>query len=187
MEFSMLHHVGMRKDKLTPAFDHQLTIVSYLRTMLDQSIYPEQTITVAFLHDIIEDNPDVTPDIIEDMFGEQIAKSVCALTKKSKTIHLTTEDYYGKRMHLCPIASIVKGADRIHNHQSMVGVFDLSKQIEYIDETQNYVLPMLKTARRVFHAQEPIYENIKNILICQIDLIKEIHNQLIPKANDNEN
>lgn len=57
----------------------------------------------------------------------------------------------------------------------MIGVFDRDKQNEYIFETNEYVIPMIKKARRLFPQQEPAYENAKHFLRCQVELIKAIH------------
>jgi hypothetical protein len=42
-----------------------------------------------------------------------------------------------------PIASLVKGCDRMHNFQSMPGVFTIPKQVEYLAEGEEDILPML--------------------------------------------
>ena len=42
---------------------------------------------------------------------------------------------------------------------------------EYISECEKHILPMLKEARRIFPEQEPAYENIKLVLMSQIELI----------------
>lgn len=178
MEYAMVCHTGYRKDGVTPTFSHQLDITSYLRTMLDQMIHPERTLAVAFLHDTVEDVHGVSFDMLESDFGHEISGIVRILTKTYDGIDnakLPIELYYRDTMAGCPVASLVKGADRIHNHQTMVGVFSLQKQVEYIQETQKYVLPMIKSARRLIPQQEPIYENMKNILNSQIELIQTIH------------
>lgn len=77
-----------------------------------------------------------------------------------------------------PIASVVKGVDRCNNQGSMLGVFSLPKQKEYIDETQNYILPILKTARRRFPSQAPIYEKIKHLLNREIILFEAMHAEI---------
>lgn len=76
---------------------------------------------------------------------------------------------------------MVKGADRIHNQQSMVGVFTLDKQSAYISETKDLVLPMLKRARKRFTTQEAVYENEKLLLMNQNSLINNIHESLKAK------
>ena len=61
------------------------------------------------------------------------------------------------------------------NLQSMVGVFKLEKQKEYIREVHDLFFPMLKKARRLFPHQVNAYENIKHILESQIQLIEAVH------------
>lgn len=68
-----------------------------------------------------------------------------------------------------PIASLAKGIDRMHNHQSMHGVFSAEKQKSCIEETETYILPMLHVARNQFPQQEAAYQNIKHVLQTQIE------------------
>ena len=167
MDFGANYHVGSRKDG-TPEFYHQISIVSYLRTLpsLDRL---EDTLTTAFLHDIREDY-NVSHDTISSKFGKDVADAVSKLSKESgDNLHK-----YFAPMSECPIASIVKGADRIHNFQTMTEVFTKEKQEEYILECKLYIMPMLKEARRKFVSQEPAYENIKLVLTNQMELIEQI-------------
>lgn len=57
----------------------------------------------------------------------------------------------------------------------MVGTFTKEKQLSYTEETEKFVLPMLKTARRNFPEQESVYENEKLLLKSQIVLIRKIN------------
>jgi (p)ppGpp synthase/HD superfamily hydrolase len=167
MEFAYKYHTGTRKDGITPEFHHQVSIASYLRTL--QLKYQEEALATAFLHDIIEDHK-VDLKVISAEFGEDIAKAVKLLTKKNIGEAPDTETYFDN-MSNCPIASLVKGGDRIHNFQTMIDIFTPEKKQEYIDECENHILPMLKEARRKFPEQEPAYENIKLVLMSQIELI----------------
>lgn len=176
MEWAFDHHRGTRKDGTTPIISHQLSVVYYLRTVYQNLLYPEQTFCVAFLHDIAEDC-NVPIQDISNNFGEGIAAAVRLLSKEyhgMDTPPKETENYYMSISDNC-IASITKAADRIHNVQTMVGVFNKEKQKQYIKETNEYVIPMIKRARRIFPQQEPSYENAKHMLKCQIELIEAIH------------
>lgn len=177
LEFGLDHHTGLRKDGCTPEFDHQISIALFVKTLVSSLDYPEETIAAVFLHDIPEDT-NVGHEEIEVRFGKRVATSVRYLTKKHRGIASPVYIYY-REMVNDAIASIVKGCDRMHNIQTMQGVFDKPKQNAYIKDTEEYVLPMLKTCRRFFTTQEPAYENIKGILLTQIELIKAIH-----KASD---
>lgn len=170
LEFGDEHHTGLRKDGVTPEYEHQIRIAHYLRTLHASFIFPEETFAAVVLHDVVEDHP-VALDVIYRRFGSTIGLAVDLLTKtKGKTL----EEYY-RMMEDNPIASIAKGGDRIHNHSTMMGVFNAQKQLKYIDETNTLIIPMLRNARRRFPQQECAYENIKHVLRSQIDLIVKIH------------
>lgn len=167
-------HTGKRKDGVTPEFYHQLCIGHYLRTLHHGLDRPAETLTAAALHDVREDYF-VPHEEIEALFGANVAKAVEALTKINPDNTKKDTQAYFDAIAACPIASVVKGADRIHNLQSMLGVFSAKKQAEYLEESQTYFLPMVKKARRQFYSQEPVYENIKLMLDSQIQLFKAIH------------
>jgi len=170
MEFAYKYHTGIRKDGVTPEFHHQISISSYLRTLHGLKSQ-EEVLATSFLHDIVEDYK-VDLKIITAEFGEDIARAVKLLSKKNvgDDQELDIEVYFEK-MSACPIASIVKGGDRIHNFQTMIDIFNSQKKQEYISECEKHILPMLKEARRIFPEQEPAYENIKLVLMSQIELI----------------
>lgn len=172
MEFAASYHTGTRKDGVTPEFDHQISIAHYVRTLPDL-MNVEETLCVVFLHDVREDF-DVTDAEIRGRFGGTVADAVESMTKTFRGRKKNTETVFDQ-IGNDSIASIAKGADRIHNHQTMAGVFSIEKQKQYIEETETYFLPMLKHARRLFPQHEPAYENVKHVLLSQIGLIKSIH------------
>lgn len=173
LEFGKGFHTGVRKDGFTPEFDHQLSIGQYVRTLFSGLTYPEATMATVFLHDVREDYG-VAAEIIESKFGSIVSSAVEALTKEFRGVKKDAAWTF-RGISEDPIASIAKGADRIHNFSSMVGVFSVPKQKEYIKEGEEFFLPMLKAARRRFPRQEPAYENIKMVLLSQMSLIKAIH------------
>ncbi len=179
MEYAAKYHKGLRKDGVTPEFYHQLCIAGYVRTL--HLIYSEETMATAFLHDLIEDY-DISASELERQFGKEIAFPVSLLSKRRDGYTIENTPYY---LNICndPIASVVKGADRIHNFQTMIGVFDITKQKEYIEDCKVGLLPMLKKARRKFPEQEPAYENIKHALLSQIDLIECLHKYFDTASN----
>ena len=169
MEFAAGWHTGTRKDG-APEFSHQVWQVAYIRTLDPMLLHAEETIATIFLHDVVEDYP-VTPDMLHERFGPAIAGPSCRMAKVVAGRKKDEADYFGD-MALCPIASVAKGVDRIHNHKTMKGAFSAIKQHDYLGETEADILPMLKSARRRFPAQEPVYENIKHMLISQIELYR---------------
>lgn len=169
LEFAAKYHTGLRKDGVTPEFHHQISIAHYIRT-LPGLIEPEAVLCTSFLHDIIEDK-NIPPDSIRNQFGDKVATAVVLMSKKYMGEVKQTDEYY-RAMRSNPIASICKGGDRIHNFQTMPSVFSCEKQLRYIAECEEHILPMLAEARNHFPVQELAYENIKHALKGQIELIK---------------
>lgn len=176
MEFADSHHNGLRKDGITPEFDHQISIALYALT-LPTILYPEETMATIMLHDVREDK-DITELEILSLFSNtdkarRIADAVDAMTKVVRGVKRDEVELFAE-MADDPVASIAKGCDRIHNLQSMVGVFSKEKQAQYIEEAKTLFLPMLKTARRNFPFQVTAYENIKFVLKSQMELISAV-------------
>ena len=190
LEYASRFHTSSRKDKLTPEFNHMIIIASYLRTLSDGFSYREETLALAFLHDLPEDY-DISFEKIEQDFKNEweiqekiysrenldlfdIPKMMAALrllTKKyNKTV--TPPDIYFSAMETDPIASIVKGVDRIHNFATCGNIFSPTKKQSYMKETELFILPMIKQAQRNFPQQNNVYENIKLVLKMEMDLIE---------------
>ena len=100
------------------------------------------------------------------------------MTKVYQGVKLPNDIYYGNLTNLedgAKIASVCKGFDRVHNLMSMLGGFTPEKQVSYIQETKDFTIPMLKLARRNFPSQECVYENIKFIMMNQIQLYNALN------------
>ncbi len=172
MELGLTHHDGDRKNG-NPEFSHQIFQAQYART-LGTLMYPEETLAVIFLHDIYEDHG-VAISTLHAEFGEMVGNGVDLMSDKdSQGRDKPTEAYYGMMVE-SPVASIAKGIDRMHNFQSMLDVFTFEKQERYIVETRDHIFPMMKWARKKWTQQEPAYQNIKHVLLTQMDLIQAMH------------
>jgi (p)ppGpp synthase/HD superfamily hydrolase len=175
LEFAVHLHEGLRKDGVTPKFYHQLSIARFLLTLEPHFLHPEETLATAFLHDTPEDNDEiVTFGDLKDKFGDRVARSTRLVTKKYRGSKIPYDRYF-EDMAQDPVASLVKGVDRAHNVQTMLGVFKIEKQQSYLKEVEEWFFPMLKTARRLFPQQAPAYENIKTLLRCQVRLYESLH------------
>lgn len=172
MEIVRNLEVGTRKDGQTPKFQHQLAIVRLLTTLYPHYIFPEETITAGFLHDILEDHSSsFSQHDLELEFSPLVAEAVEALTKKSPG-RTKTKEFYFQEISNNPIASIGKCVDRAHNLQTMQGVFSPQKQLDYVQEVEDYFFPMIRYARRKYPQQYQAYENLRIILRNQTHLIK---------------
>ena len=177
MEMGIDAHDGERKNG-NPEFSHQMFQAQYART-LPSMMYPEETLAVIFLHDIVEDH-DVPISTIHAEFGEMIGNGVDLMSDVDAQGNPRPLELYYPAMVSSPLASLAKGIDRMHNFQSMLDVFDLPKQERYIEETREHILPMMKAARKRYTQQEPAYQNIKHVLLTQMDLILAMHRAKMP-------
>ena len=179
MEMGLDHHTGLRKNG-NPEFSHQMFQAQYART-LPSIMYPEETLAVIFLHDIVEDH-DVAISTIHADFGEMIGNGVDLMTDVDAQGNERPPEVYYPAMVTSPLTSLAKGIDRMHNFQSMRDTFDLAKQDRYIEEARTHILPMMKLARKKYTQQEPAYQNVKHVLLTQIELILAMHAASKPKT-----
>jgi GTP pyrophosphokinase len=173
MNFAEKFHTGTRKDG-QPEFSHQVSQACYARTMERYMLHPEAVLAVIFLHDVMEDY-DVSYETLVAMFGKLIADAVVKMSKVRGGVKIPSATYFAD-LSTCAIASLAKGFDRVHNLLTMVGGFKPEKQIEYLKETMEDIVPMLKEARRTHVSQEPIYENIKFVMTNQTILYNSMLN-----------
>ena len=151
------YNVGLRKDGKTPGLHHEVQIALSVSQVKDVS-EEELCIVVSLLHDVQEDHQIPSEDI-EREFGKVVREAVWKLTKKYAGTIKNKKDYI-EAIALCPIASIVKGLDRVNNLQSMIEVFTIEKITDYTNEADNIFLPMLKKAGKLFPEQQAAYHAI---------------------------
>lgn len=166
----VLTYKGNRKDGVTPIYVHMLCVADFLRSF-DVS---DDLFAIALLHDSTEDKFSTSNQILKT-YDLDISRCVQNLDKTGKT-----EQEYYYNISDCPRCSVVKGSDRIHNLQTIVGVFSIEKQKSYIEETKRNVLPMLQKASSRFPGLTPIYLCINRILNSQIELIEHLHKAISP-------
>lgn len=170
LQFARELHNGMRKDQVTPEFQHQLEISLYITTLKDLTRDEEQTCVVcALLHDTMEDYS-VERDTIGNKYGTTVAENVWALTKKYKGVIKGKEQQMQELVNN-PYGAIVKGADRIHNVNSMFGVFTQQKQTSYLEEVTRYFLPMIRNAKRKHPKLSSAFSNIEHVLRSQYHIV----------------
>ena len=168
-EFALATHTGRRKNG-DPEMIHQLRMAHCLRTLESGLDDAPLAIACAMLHDIREDYG-ISRAEIRQRFGAVVDEKVELLTKESDGVRKSDKEYYAA-LSKDPIAAIVKAVDRSHNHSTMGEAFSIEKQLSYMVETEEFVLPMIKEASRAFPWQEPAFENVKLTLLSQISLAR---------------
>lgn len=167
--FSMLHGDEVRKDGVTPGFAHQINMLAFARNLHTMLMVPKAVYVSILGHDGIEDYP-LKRSQIESMFN-YYAGYLNALDKNCEGTPKSKEVYFAD-LSECPVTSVVKAIDRIHNFSTMHGVFSATKIEKYVKEGREYFLPMLKRARRNFPQQSPVYELLKSVLVLQLSAME---------------
>lgn len=175
--FAENYHTGFRKDGVTPEFQHQIEIALYATTLKGISLEDEsKLLQMIMLHDVVEDY-NVSLVEIEKMFGKDIAEGVEAL---SKVVNGHKKDMvsYMRDLITFPLAALAKGCDRVHNVQSMRGVFNYTKQQQYGMEVREHFLPMLRAVRDRAPQYRQAINNIKSMLENQVQWVEYLHESL---------
>ncbi len=171
-------HSKQKRKSGEPFLSHPIRVASALISM---KIHDDETISVAILHDVLEDCPEWTSQKLQDEYHikSSIIEKVLKLTKQENQ---TNEKYYEEvRQQISTI--LVKIADRCHNVSTMSGAFDSEKIHSYIRETEQFVLPLCKFGSKMFpEYSDQLYTmkyHIQSILKTIKNLYKEGKNEEI--------
>jgi len=152
-------HKGQKRDDGADYFDHPIRVCRYL---LNHGIRSDVILAASLLHDVIEDTS-ITKEELTEIFGEEVAHIVSLLSKKK---NIPAEAYY-KDITTDIRAIIIKAADRACNIGDMIDCYSVERLEKYINDTKEYVLPIMKNARR-------IYLEHSDLLVAFRDHIKDV-------------
>lgn len=170
MDFAEKHHKGKRVGG-APEFSHQVWIASYITAFNFDRKTEEQLLVLAFLHDILEDKK-VTKEKFKELFGERnlhltdILSKVIRTTKETKSM-----DEYVAGINENPLTVIVKISDRLNNLICMMDTKTPEKQSDYIDNTNEYYLPLVSEAIDKHSEFANIFTMMKTDLEDQISAV----------------
>lgn len=170
--FADIHKDEVRKNGAR-GFYHQLSILSYIRNF--HSLLPDPVaVYITILgHDAVEDYPHCE-EAVRENFPDHF-QYIRRMSKISNGLKMDNEAYYAN-LASCPVCVIAKAGDRTNNLSTMSdkGAFSIDKQERYVTETMEYVLPMLKTARRRFPEIEPLCEVFKSTMLIQCQITSNL-------------
>lgn len=109
----------------------------------------DELIATVLLHDVVEDC-DVTADELDVNEEIRIAVQLLSHEKIEGQSKDESNKLYYEGIRTNKIASIVKLLDRCNNVSTMATGFKPSKMIEYIEETEQYVLPLLEGVKHEY-------------------------------------
>lgn len=141
LTFARTMHDGQSRKDGSPYLVHPLTIACHAAAL---NIRSESVIAACLLHDVVEDC-NVTVEELP-VQSQAIKDAVRRLTH----VKPTPLAVYYKGIAENSVATVVKLLDRCDNVSTMAGVFSLEKTAAYIRETNEYVLPLYRTAKNLW-------------------------------------
>ena len=121
-QFANKAHAGQKRRSGEPYIIHPLSVAD---TLADLSL-DATTIAAGFLHDCVEDIEEVTPEVIEQEFGSEVALLVDGVTKLSRLDFTSREEQQAESLRKMFLAMgkdirvvLIKLADRLHNMRTL--------------------------------------------------------------------
>ncbi len=157
LAFAREKHQGQMRKSGEPYIIHPLTMAC---NALSLGIRDDAVIATILLHDVCED---CGVGLQELPVGDQVRHSVGLMTfniMPGETKETAKVRYYNMILQ-DRAATLTKLVDRCHNVSSMEGTFSEEKLLAYIEETRQYVLPLMRNAKSVYPADSDVLFALK--------------------------
>lgn len=168
LSFARTQHAGQYRKSGEAYIVHLLTMAC---NAVSLGIRDDHVIAAILLHDVCED---CNVGVMELPVGEAVRHSVSLLTftvMDGESKEIAKNRYYNLILE-DRTAALVKLIDRCHNVSSMAGTFSREKLISYIEETRQYVLPLLRKAKSRYPADADVLFILKYHMISVVDSIE---------------
>lgn len=150
--------------------NHPLMMACHAHAM---GIRDDAIIAAILLHDVLEDTETCADDLPISDETKQIVELVTFKTLPGLTKEESKAVYYDK-IRQNKKACVVKMIDRCNNVSTMAGCFSREKLIEYIAETERYVMPVIRTVKDSYPEYSDAAFLVKYQIISLIESIKSL-------------
>ena len=160
-------HEGQMRKNGEPYFIHPLTVASHAVAL---GLKEDKIVATALLHDWKED---CKGDVRLLPCSQEVKNAVTKLSFEKKS-GISKQDQlvmHYDAMREDKIACIVKLLDRCHNVSTMAGVFTSSKLQEYIEETNQFILPLLRYTKDTWPEYSDQLFVLKYHIVSVVDAI----------------
>jgi len=168
LSFSRKQHDGQLRKNGEPYIVHPLTMAC---NALSLGIRDDEVVATILLHDVCED---CYVGLQELPINDRVRHSVELMTFEvmaGETKETAKNRYYNLILQ-DRAATLTKLIDRSHNVSSMAGTFSKEKLKSYIEETRQYVLPLLRKAKTTYPEDSDILFVLKYHMTSVVDSIE---------------
>lgn len=169
LSFARDKHSGQLRKSGEPYLVHPLTMACHA---LSLGIQDDNIIATILLHDVCED---CGVPLSELPVSDAVRRNVELMTftvMDGETKQTAKTRYYNLLLQSRE-AAITKLIDRCHNVSSMAGTFSAEKLRSYIEETRQYVLPLLRRIKRQYPDESNLLFALKYHINSVVDAIDE--------------
>ena len=167
LAFAREKHKGQTRKSGDPYIIHPLTMAC---NALSLGIKDDNVIATILLHDVCED---CNTSLDELPVNDKVKRGVELMTfsvMEGETKETAKIRYYNM-LPSCKEAAYTKLIDRCHNVSTMAGAFSKEKLVAYIDETRQYVIPMIRKIKDKYPDDTDVLFVLKYHIISVIDAI----------------
>ena len=168
LAFAREKHSGQFRKSGEPYIIHPLTMACNAVSM---GIKEDSVMATILLHDVCEDC-DVR---VEDLpVSDTVKHAVDLMTFRimdGETKEIAKNRYYNMLIQSRE-ACMTKLIDRCHNVSSMAGTFSVEKLKAYIEETRQYVLPLLRKVKNKYPEDANVLFALKYHIVSVVDSIE---------------
>lgn len=159
LSFARVAHKDQRRKSGEPYIIHPLTVAAHAVAL---GVKEDVVVAAAILHDVVEDC---------GIGIESLPVSDGTRDAVRRLTHVKGEPLgpYYREIGESRVASIVKLLDRCDNVSTMAGVFSIEKINQYIEETREYVLPLLRRTKDQWPSDSNALFVLKYHIVSVID------------------
>lgn len=167
LTFAREKHSGQFRKSGEPYIVHPLIMACNAVSM---GISDDNVIATILLHDVCED---CGVSLAELPVNDTVRRAVDLMTFRvmDGETKETAKNRYYNMLILNREASLTKLIDRCHNVSSMAGTFSVEKLKAYIEETRQYVLPLLRKAKSRYPEDSDELFLLKYHIVSVVDSI----------------
>ncbi len=168
LSYAREKHSGQLRKSGQPYIVHPLIMAC---NAISMGIKDDAVVATILLHDVCED---CGVSVAELPVSETVKRGVELMTfrvMEGETKEIAKNRYYNMLLQSRE-ATLTKLIDRCHNVSSMAGTFSVAKLKSYIEETRQYVLPLLKKAKSAYPEDADILFLLKYHIVSVVDSIE---------------
>lgn len=180
LAFARSKHEGQLRKSGEPYIVHPLTMAC---DALSLGIKDDNTIATILLHDVCEDCGISVEQLPVNNVVKRGVELMTFTVMEGETKEIAKRRYYNMLVQSRE-AAVTKLIDRCHNVSSMAGTFTVEKLKSYIDETRDYVLPLLRQVKNAYPDESNILFILKYHITSVIDAI-DLTMQTYEKKEEN--